>query len=66
MAPEPTEPRCRGCRHHFVTYEPALPHGCRLFGIRTRAMPCQVVEAQSGRPCDGYEPRPTPDAPGRP
>ncbi len=51
-------PQCVGCRHHFVTYDPSLPHGCRLFGMRTRAMPCTVVQGQTGELCQGYEPRP--------
>ena len=60
MAPPPTPPRCVGCRHLFVTYDPSLPHGCRLFGMRTRGMPCQVVEAETGEACNGYEERPEP------
>ncbi|MDF1798276.1 MAG: hypothetical protein P1V81_03800 [Planctomycetota bacterium] len=62
MTPVPTEPAplCRNCRYYFVTYEPALPHGCRMFGMQSRTLPCILVERESGAPCNGFEPRPKP------
>ena len=60
MASAPTPALCSRCRHHFVTYEPALPHGCRLFGMRSRAMPCHIVREETGRDCQGFEERPAP------
>ena len=52
-APEP--PDCRRCRHYFVTYDPALPHGCRAFEIKSAPLPTKVVLESSGEPCRGFE-----------
>ena len=53
-------PHCPTCRHHYVTYEPQLPHGCRLFGIRTQALPAVIVRRDSGADCTHHEPKPRP------
>lgn len=53
-----TGPPCARCRHHFVTYDAQLPHGCHLFGIRTRRLPSLVVREESGKDCAHFEPKP--------
>ena len=53
-------PDCASCRHHFVTWDAALPRGCRAFGIKTRALPALVVLRESGEPCGAYEPKQRP------
>ena len=50
---------CLRCRHFFVTYDPALPRGCRAFQIKSRALPSKVIQDSSGAPCQGFEPKPT-------
>jgi hypothetical protein len=37
--------------HHYVTYDPAKPYGCRAMGFKSRRMPAQVVYAASGLVC---------------
>jgi len=65
MAQTPHQPAagaqpCPHCRHHFVTYDANMPHGCHLFGIRTRRMPNMVVRDESGQDCTQFEARPQP------
>ncbi len=57
------DPDCLKCRHYFVTYEPACPRGCRLFGVKSEELPCRVVRAASGEACPAFEPRSRPDFP---
>ena len=57
-APPRSGPNCTFCKHHFVTYEPQLPHGCRAFGIKTRGMPSVQIRRHSGADCQAYEERP--------
>jgi hypothetical protein len=48
---------CVRCRHYFVTYVPAQPHGCRAYGFRSKILPSQVVMQSSGQPCSLFAPR---------
>ncbi len=52
-------PSCFRCRHFVVTHDARFPYGCRLFAMRTRALPSIEVERTSGRPCGGFEAKPT-------
>ena len=58
------QPECRRCRHYFVTYDPPLPHGCRAFQIKSRALPSKVVLETSGEPCRGFEVKGKTESPG--
>lgn len=60
------EPDCPRCRHHFVTYEPQWPHGCRAFDFKSKGLPRVVVEQNSGAPCQAFEATPRPAAPPSP
>ena len=59
---QPERAECLRCRHYYVTYEPARPHGCRHFGFVSRRLPELEVAAASGQPCGACEPRALPGA----
>jgi hypothetical protein len=48
-------PHCSRCAHAFVTHEPAFPHGCRAFEIKSARPPMLDVREASGAECTAYE-----------
>ncbi|KJS33484.1 MAG: hypothetical protein VR64_01505 [Desulfatitalea sp. BRH_c12] len=48
---------CQRCRHYFVTWEKANPHGCRCMGFKSKHLPSAVVQRNSGAACLCFEPR---------
>ena len=48
---------CIYCRHFNVSWDPRFPHGCKLFGVKSRAMPSQVVGEATGAPCEHFTPK---------
>ena len=58
-------PDCPRCQHYYVTYEPGFPHGCHFFRMRSRGLPAAEVERSSGKPCQAFVRRPSPQPPGR-
>jgi len=46
---------CMKCKHYFSTFDPNLPRGCKLYGLRCAQFPEQVVKKESGRECLGFE-----------
>jgi hypothetical protein len=49
---------CHRCRHYFVTWNPAFPHGCRGMGFKSRSLPNDAVrQATAGNDCLMYEPK---------
>lgn len=46
---------CLRCIHYFATFDPQRPRGCRLYNMKTKAFPSQVVKKESGQDCLGYE-----------
>ena len=50
-------PQCMKCKHYQATYDPLLPRGCKLFGIKSKTFPSLLVKQQTGEECEGYEPR---------
>lgn len=52
-------PNCRNCKHYHITYDPQTPNGCRLFQIKSRQMPHNLIKAQSGDYCYGFEEKET-------
>lgn len=46
---------CLKCKYYYITWEPATPYGCRVFGFKSRRMPSEVVYQSSGNLCQGYE-----------
>jgi len=39
----------------MVTWEPAYPRGCEVFGIKTRNLPSAEVFAATGTHCPAFE-----------
>jgi hypothetical protein len=54
---------CNGCRHFYVTHDPALPWGCRSFGFRAAQLPNFLVRAATGTNCASFEQKPALTAP---
>ncbi|MDR2518641.1 MAG: hypothetical protein LBD13_04415 [Spirochaetaceae bacterium] len=52
----PPAPNCLICRHFKVTWEPAHPRSCRIFGIKSRSLPSLEVFRATGRQCPSFEP----------
>ncbi|MDR2494681.1 MAG: hypothetical protein LBD24_05595 [Spirochaetaceae bacterium] len=50
-------PDCITCRYFKVTWEPAYPRSCRLFGIKSRALPSIEVFRATGRHCPSFQRR---------
>lgn len=47
-----TAPVCQHCRHYHITWDKIQPHGCKVFGFKSREIPGRVVERNSsGKPC---------------
>ncbi len=46
---------CLKCKHYFNTYDPQMPRGCRLFKLKSKSFPSELVKAESGDDCEGYE-----------
>jgi hypothetical protein len=47
---------CRKCRHYFVTWIAAQPHGCHAMGFRSSRLPNAVVLQNSGNQCRAFNP----------
>jgi len=48
-------PDCFSCRYFKVTWEPAFPRACLLFGVKCRAMPSTEVFLSSGKHCFAFQ-----------
>ncbi len=46
--------KCGQCRHYYVTWDPAFPHGCRAMGFKSRTSPALEVRAASGMDCQMF------------
>lgn len=42
---------CRECRHYYITFDAAMPYGCRAYGFKTRGLPSLAVFQSSGIRC---------------
>ncbi len=49
---------CLKCVHFYVTWDAAMPRGCRALGFKCRELPANLVRASSGSDCLYYQPRP--------
>ena len=47
------------CMHHFITYDPSFPYGCRALNFKSRTLPHLEVRAASGMDCQMFRPRQT-------
>lgn len=46
---------CLKCKHYFNTYDPALPRGCKLFKLKSKIFPSDLVKKETGSECQGFE-----------
>jgi len=42
---------CQRCEHYYVTWEPQRPHGCKMYGFKSKMIPSVVVKSSSGEQC---------------
>jgi len=49
---------CFQCVYFAVTWEPAFPKTCRLFGFKSVAMPSATVYETTGTACMGFVKKP--------
>ncbi|MDR0669531.1 MAG: hypothetical protein LBF95_05570 [Treponema sp.] len=59
----PDYPNCLVCVHFKVTWDPAFPRSCGVFGFKSRNLPSVEVFASTGRRCPLFQERP-PKKPG--
>lgn len=45
------------CKHYFVTWDPAAPHGCRAMSFKGSRIPSVVVYESSGMECQLFDPK---------
>ncbi|HOX32592.1 MAG TPA: hypothetical protein PLB91_09680 [Spirochaetales bacterium] len=53
-----TAPNCLKCLHFRITWEPATPRACLVFGIKGPRLPSLEVFAATGRHCPSFELKP--------
>ena len=51
-------PNCLKCIHFRITWEPAFPRSCTLFGIKCVNLPSHEVFSATGRHCPAFELKP--------
>ncbi|MDR2537451.1 MAG: hypothetical protein LBC46_04000 [Treponema sp.] len=48
-------PTCLKCAHFKITWEPALPRSCLMFGIKSRNLPSYEVFRATGKHCPAFQ-----------
>ncbi len=48
-------PDCLKCIHFRITWDPAFPRSCEVFGIKSRRLPSLEVFSATGRHCPVFE-----------
>jgi hypothetical protein len=51
-------PNCLKCLHFRITWEPAFPRACLVFGIKSRNLPSIEVLSATGKRCPSFELKP--------
>jgi hypothetical protein len=51
-------PNCLKCLHFRITWEPAFPRSCLVFGIKSKNLPSIEVFAATGTHCPSFELKP--------
>jgi hypothetical protein len=54
-APPTKAPNCLRCRYFRITWEPAFPRSCSMFGIKCRNLPSMEVFLSTGRHCFSFK-----------
>lgn len=47
-------PNCLKCVYFKVTYEPAFPYSCAVFGVKSRDLPSLAVFRSTGHHCPSF------------
>jgi hypothetical protein len=42
---------CCKCNYYYITWDPAFPKGCKLYGFKSLNLPSILVKQSSGLPC---------------
>jgi hypothetical protein len=50
----PRPPNCLRCRYFKVTWDPAFPRSCGVFGIKSRELPAALVFRSTGQRCPAF------------
>ena len=53
----PAKINCLHCRHYVVTWQPATPNACTLFGFKGKELPCFTVRKTTGKDCPAFAPK---------
>jgi len=53
---------CKKCRHFYITWDAAMPYGCRLYQFKSKAIPAIAIEQQIGEACLGFSAKANPKA----
>ena len=56
------EADCTLCTHFYLTWRTPHTHGCRAYAFEAPTYPTIVVQRESGRPCELFEPRENSDS----
>jgi len=51
---EDKPPNCLKCVHFKVTWDPAFPRSCEVFGFKTSALPQAEVFRVTGQRCPAF------------
>jgi hypothetical protein len=51
-------PNCLKCLHFRVTWDPAFPRSCEVFGVKSQRLPSIEVFYATGRHCPSFELKP--------
>ena len=48
-------PNCLKCLHFRITWEPAFPRSCEVFGVKCASLPSVEVRRATGQRCPAFE-----------
>ena len=48
-------PHCLKCKYYFATYDPKVPHGCRIYGFKSTTMPSSLVKKETNQECQACQ-----------
>ncbi|ORC30249.1 hypothetical protein B4O97_18545 [Marispirochaeta aestuarii] len=51
-------PNCLKCIYFEVSWDPAFPRSCRLFGVKSKDLPSHAVYRANGRHCPAFRKNP--------
>ncbi|MBX4262004.1 uracil-DNA glycosylase [Clostridium estertheticum] len=48
---------CSKCIYYYITWDPAFPKGCKLYGFKSPNLPSILVKRSSGISCGKFTPK---------